>query len=51
MFVNGTDLLVCGNHVFNHYRDCIESGSYLCGDTIVDVAGISLPNVSSKQKI
>uniref|UniRef100_A0A336LLY4 CSON007521 protein n=1 Tax=Culicoides sonorensis TaxID=179676 RepID=A0A336LLY4_CULSO len=46
MFVHGTDLLVCGNHVFNHYKDCVDSGSYLCGDTIVDVAAIYLPNTS-----
>ncbi|XP_066257169.1 Bardet-Biedl syndrome 7 protein homolog [Euwallacea similis] len=37
MFVLGNELFLCGKHVFNHYRDCKEVGSYLCGDTIVDV--------------
>ncbi|XP_055599136.1 Bardet-Biedl syndrome 7 protein-like [Uranotaenia lowii] len=46
MFVSGSDLLVCGNHVYNHYRDCKEIGSYLCGDAIVDVAGLTPNNTS-----
>ena len=45
MFVSGNDLLVCGNHVYNHYKDCKENGSYLCGDAIVDVAGLVPNNV------
>lgn len=43
MFVSGSDLMVCGNHVFNQYKDCKDNGSYLCGDTIVDIATIRLP--------
>lgn len=46
MFVSGNDLLICGNHVYNHYRDCKDIGSYLCGDTIVDVAALCPNNVS-----
>lgn len=46
MFVSGADLLVCGNHVYNHYRDCKDVGSYLCGDTIVDVVALCPNNVS-----
>lgn len=46
MFVSGSDLLVCGNHVYNHYKDCKEHGSYLCGDAIVDVAALCPNNVS-----
>ncbi|XP_058832796.1 Bardet-Biedl syndrome 7 protein-like [Topomyia yanbarensis] len=46
MFVSGSDLLVCGNHVYNHYKDCKEVGSYLCGDAIVDVAGLCPNNTS-----
>lgn len=41
--VTGNDLIVCGNHVYTHYRDCKESGSYLCGDTIVD-CNVLCPN-------
>lgn len=46
MFVIGNHLLLCGNHVYNHYRDCKDIGSYLCGDMIVDVAAICPRNVS-----
>uniref|UniRef100_A0A8W7PJF4 Bardet-Biedl syndrome 7 protein homolog n=1 Tax=Anopheles coluzzii TaxID=1518534 RepID=A0A8W7PJF4_ANOCL len=46
MCVSGSDLLVCGNHVYNHYRDCKEVGSYLCGDVIVDVAALCPNNTS-----
>ena len=44
--VNGNDLIVCGNHVYTHYKDCKESGSYLCGDTIVDCTALCPNNVS-----
>ncbi|XP_044749136.1 Bardet-Biedl syndrome 7 protein homolog [Coccinella septempunctata] len=37
MFVLENDLFLCGNHIYNHYRDCKEIGAYLCGDKIVDV--------------
>jgi Bardet-Biedl syndrome 7 protein len=44
--VAGNDLIVCGNHVYTHYKDCKESGSYLCGDTIVDCNFLCPNNVS-----
>ncbi|KAF7270542.1 hypothetical protein GWI33_016498 [Rhynchophorus ferrugineus] len=37
MFVLGNELFLCGKHVYSHFRDCKDLGSYLCGDTIVDV--------------
>ncbi|EFA01565.1 Bardet-Biedl syndrome 7 protein homolog-like Protein [Tribolium castaneum] len=37
MFVLGNDLFLCGKHIYNHFRDCKDVGSYLCGDQIVDV--------------
>uniref|UniRef100_T1GR45 Bardet-Biedl syndrome 7 protein homolog n=1 Tax=Megaselia scalaris TaxID=36166 RepID=T1GR45_MEGSC len=40
MYVSGTDLITCGNHVYSHYRDCKDVGTYLCGDTIVDVVAL-----------
>ncbi|XP_055907849.1 Bardet-Biedl syndrome 7 protein homolog [Eupeodes corollae] len=46
MFVSGADLFICGNHVYSHYRDCKEIGTYLCGDTIVDVAALCLNNTN-----
>lgn len=46
MYVSGNDMILCGNHVYNHYRDCKDIGSYLCGDTIVDAVAICPSNVS-----
>lgn len=46
MYVSGNDLILCGNHVYNHYRDCKEIGSYLCGDNIVDVIVLFSPSVN-----
>ncbi|KAJ8912894.1 hypothetical protein NQ315_011217 [Exocentrus adspersus] len=37
MFVLGNELFLCGKHIYTHYRDCKDLGSYLCGDRIVDV--------------
>jgi Bardet-Biedl syndrome 7 protein len=45
LFVTGSDLIVCGNHVYTHYKECKESGSYLCGDTIVDCNALCPHNV------
>lgn len=46
LFVTGNDLIVCGNHVYTHYKECKESGTYLCGDTIVDCNALCPHNVS-----
>lgn len=46
MYISGNDMILCGNHVYNHYRDCKDIGSYLCGDTIVDVVALCPINVS-----
>jgi len=46
LFVVGNDLIVCGNHVYTHYKECKESGSYLCGDTIVDCNALCPHNVT-----
>lgn len=48
MFVNGPDLMICGNHVYNHYKDCKDVGSYLCGDLIVDMVALYPNNVREK---
>lgn len=50
MCVAGNDLLVCGNHVYNQYRDGKDMGSYLCGDTIVDVVALCPNNVRESVK-
>lgn len=49
LVVTGNDLIVCGNHVYTHYKDCKESGSYLCGDTIVDCNVLCPNNASTRQ--
>lgn len=49
LVVTGNDLIVCGNHVYTHYKDCKESGSYLCGDTIVDCNVLCPNNVCEGQ--
>lgn len=46
MCINGNDMILCGNHVYNHYRDCKDIGSYFCGDSIVDVVVLCPNNVS-----
>lgn len=49
-YVLGNDLFLCGNHIYNHYKDCKEIGSYLCGDCIVDVVALYLPKASIFRK-
>lgn len=41
----GGDLFLCGKHIYNHYRDCKDIGSYLCGDCIIDVIAFQSQNV------
>ncbi|KAB7495673.1 Bardet-Biedl syndrome 7-like protein [Armadillidium nasatum] len=41
MFISGSDLLVCGDYVYNHYCDCQDTNYYLAADKINDV--IALP--------
>eukprot|EP00794_Sanderia_malayensis_P007541 gene7541-8378_t len=41
MCVNGSDLFLCGNYIFNHYHDCQDKNYFLCPDRVNDV--ISLP--------
>ncbi|KAJ1521166.1 hypothetical protein ONE63_002861 [Megalurothrips usitatus] len=41
MHVSGSTLLLSGNTVYNQFRDCEDTGSFLSGDVINDI--ISLP--------
>ncbi|XP_060532411.1 Bardet-Biedl syndrome 7 protein homolog isoform X2 [Cylas formicarius] len=43
MFVIGNEMLMCGKHVYAHFRDHKDVGSYLCGDVIVDVVAFYAP--------
>lgn len=37
MYVEGADLFVCGNYIFNHYKECKDIHNMLCSDKINDV--------------
>jgi len=41
MYISGSNLMVCGNYVYNHYNDCRDTNYLLAGDRVTDV--ISLP--------
>lgn len=43
--VSGSDLLVAGTHVYNHFKDCNDMNSYLSSDTINDVIALSVDKV------
>lgn len=45
MYVSGADLFLCGNYIYNHYRDCKDENYFLSGDTITDV--LCLPSKKS----
>ncbi len=36
-YVEGADLLICGNYIFNQYQDCKDLHYFLCADKINDV--------------
>lgn len=44
-YVEGSDLLVCGQYGFYHYRDCKDANYFLCGDVINDVIALNSQKV------
>ncbi|XP_075234502.1 BBSome complex member BBS7-like [Lycorma delicatula] len=42
MHVSGSDLLVAGDHVYNHYKDCKDANAFLCGDKINDLISLNV---------
>lgn len=46
MFVEGSDLFLCGNYIYNHYHDCRDQNYYLAPDKINDV--VILPTEEEK---
>ncbi|XP_076069179.1 BBSome complex member BBS7-like isoform X2 [Oratosquilla oratoria] len=46
MHISGSDLLVCGDYVYNHYHDCQDANHFLAADQINDV--ITLPAEKTK---
>ncbi|KAK7070006.1 Bardet-Biedl syndrome 7 protein, partial [Halocaridina rubra] len=49
MHISGSDLLVCGDYIYNHYHDCQDSNYFLSPDRINDV--ISLPAEKMKSLV
>ncbi|KAK4304694.1 hypothetical protein Pmani_023378 [Petrolisthes manimaculis] len=49
MYISGSDLLVCGDYVYNHYHDCQDSNYFLAADRINDI--ISLPAEKMKSLV
>ena len=45
MYISGSDLMVCGNYVYNQYHDCKDSNYVLAGDKITDVISLSTEKV------
>jgi Bardet-Biedl syndrome 7 protein len=41
MYISGSNLMLCGNYVYNHYNDWKDTNYLLAGDKVNDV--ISLP--------
>ncbi len=40
MSITGSDLLVCGKHVYNHYRDCKDTNYFLSEDIVSDLLAL-----------
>jgi Bardet-Biedl syndrome 7 protein len=40
MSISGSNLLTCGNHVYNHYLDCRDTNYFLSEDVITDVLAL-----------
>ncbi len=36
-YVEGADLFICGNYIYNRYTDCKDANYYLSADQISDV--------------
>ena len=47
--ISGSDLLVCGDYVYNHYHDCQDANYHLVADKINDV--LSLPSEKVRFKV
>ena len=47
MYISGSNLMVCGNYVYNHYNDCKDSNYLLAGDQINDVIALPVEKVGS----
>ncbi|CAL4090214.1 unnamed protein product, partial [Meganyctiphanes norvegica] len=47
MHISGSDLLVCGDYVYNHYHDCQDTNYFLSPDKINDVITLPAEKVKS----
>nr|CDP96655.1 BMA-OSM-12 [Brugia malayi] len=37
MYIYGVEMFLCAERNFNHFHDCVDANTYLCGDQINDV--------------
>ena len=51
MYISGSNLMVCGNYVYNHYNDCKDSNYLLAGDKINDVIALPVEKVKSLRPV
>ena len=44
--VSGSDLMVCGDYVYSHYKDCQDGTDYISPDKITDIVCMRRDKVS-----
>nr|XP_002127808.1 Bardet-Biedl syndrome 7 protein homolog [Ciona intestinalis] len=44
LWISGSDLVVGGQYVFNHFSDCVDQGYYLASDKINDIMCLPKPD-------
>lgn len=43
-YVEGSDLLLCGNYIYHQYHDCQDVAYFLCADRLNDVLVLPTEN-------
>lgn len=43
-YVEGSELLLCGNYIYHQYHDCQDVAYYLCADQVNDVLALPTEN-------
>ena len=46
MHISGSNLMVCGNYVYNQYNDCRDANYLLAGDKINDVLALPAEKIN-----
>ena len=47
MYISGSNLMVCGNYVYNHYNDCRDTAYLLAGERVTDVLALPVEKVKT----